>query len=219
MINRFSPKFLAVLLCLGILLPGGLHNTDYAFAADKKKGKKESEEESKPEENKSQASYRCEADVFYVWKRVPRPQMTTDSSGKQVAMESTLDESLLEPIDVFYSRPGATADSEAAAGQRLDTQLPAAQSQARTACERMHQSESRCVMSKLRLNGREYNLLDFRARQQFLDSVAEDCRRNVGVCLSTKVGKTRCEMQQTASAEQTAGDSEDDEKDSKKKKK
>ena len=212
--HSFSVTAFTSWLALGLVFT--LVIAPSASAEKKKKGKK-GEEEAAMEEQES-ANFRCEADVFYIWKRTPRMKTTTDKDGKVVLAEPPLDEKLLEPIEVFYSRPGETAESEAAAGQRLDAQLPEVQSQARAMCEKSHQSESRCVMARLRETSKDYRMLDFRARKQFLDTVAEDCRKNVGVCVSTKVGKTHCEKEEAGGK---AGDNAggEEEKDSKKKKK
>ncbi|MCB0345266.1 MAG: hypothetical protein KDD66_09105 [Bdellovibrionales bacterium] len=219
MFNRLSPgltRKLSSTVLIGLLV---LICADTTLAADKKKGKKDEAESAAMDEKKSTALYRCEADVFYVWKRTPRLKTKIDTMGKTVPDEPPLDAELLKPIEVFFSRPGETAESEAVAGHKLDAQLPQVLSEARALCERRHQSESRCVLARMKAVGKDYRMLDFQARKQFLDTVSEDCRLSVGVCMDAKVGKTECEAKAMNSAATPDGQAEETGKESKKKKK
>lgn len=203
-------RILCAIYCLSMLAG------EPAAAADKKK-KGEAAEAEAAREAPPKTTTRCEVDVFYTWKRVERQKTNGAEAGGREEKEP--DPALLEPVEVFYARPGQSGETQELAQEKLLAKLPELQSEARAVCERSHQSESLCIMGRLREATREYRLLDFQARKQFLDSVAEDCRRNVGICIGTRVGEPRCAVERAAGPAAAAeGKTEADSGEKKKKK-
>ena len=168
----------------------------FFFAAPADAEKKADKKEEKPAEGAATSEPTasgeivCEADIHFTWKRTP-PQLTKlNAQGKQMPAEP--DPAILEPIEEHFIRVGETGSTEEDTKNRVATQIPQAELQARRACEELHQEESSCIARKLRTNQSDLQILDYASRTALRKSIEKDCLTNKGICLSTKASPIVC---------------------------
>lgn len=145
--------------------------------------------------------FKCEADVSYSWKRVPKPR--NPQAGRQPAAESTPAESE-EPLEIFYNRASERAAAEKTAHDRLEARLPAEQARALADCRNEHENQGQCVADRIRRVDPTYKTADYLSRRAITDGIKEDCEISFGRCLSAKSGPIVCEEDRPPDVEPAA---------------
>ncbi len=141
--------------------------------------------------------HKCEADIFYSWKRLP-PKQAAAQPGQANAEQGAKGEppgeaAPEEPIEIFVARVSERGAAEKSARDRLEKRLPAEQGKAMAACAAEHENQGQCIADRVRRVESIYKSADYLSRRVINDGIKEDCANTFGRCLSTKSGQISCE--------------------------
>ena len=138
--------------------------------------------------------FRCEADIFYIWKRVPKtpaPLTEREPGGRPAA--PAVEPPPEEPIEVFFNRIGERGAAEKSAHERLERRLAAALGEAMSQCRAEHENRGKCIADGVRRAEDTYQNADYIARKAITQGIKDDCETSAGRCLSTKNGPITCD--------------------------
>ena len=128
--------------------------------------------------------YVCEAEIYYIWKPAPPPPKPGVPDTEPPA-ENTKD---------FFAMAGDQGLVEEEVKNRLNTKIPQMQQQAMSQCVELHQDQTACISSKMKIGFAQISRLDFAARRAMADAISNDCERQLGRCLSTAVSEPKCHL-------------------------
>jgi hypothetical protein len=153
--------------------------------------------------------FKCSAQVSYKWvKDAP----VRGGTPPAVAPTPT------EPSTVHFASVERSGADEAAAKALLDVELTRQKVRASEACRREHEAYGECVARKFSAHKGTTEALSFSARKEFEKAMVEECKGQVGSCVSVSSSDPACKEVVVAAAADAAP-AEGEKKDDKKKKK
>lgn len=157
----------------------------------------------------AEGEFKCSAQVSYKWVK-DAPQKT----GTPPAAPPTPG----EPSTVHFASVERSGADEAAAKVALDIELTRQKVRASEACRREHEGYGECVARKFGAHKGTIESLSFSARKEFEKALLEECKGQVGSCVTVTSTDPACKEVVLAPAADAAP-AEGDKKDDKKKKK
>jgi hypothetical protein len=138
--------------------------------------------------------FRCAADIYYSWKRLPPEQPPQRPTARSIPVPTLpIDEEYIKPAEVFFEKISQDDLSEEAAKKSLEAAKPGAITRAMNGCRAQHGEQARCVAEAMQSAEAEYKHFDFATRSAYLEGVKKDCERNTGICIGTRAGEAVCE--------------------------
>jgi hypothetical protein len=155
--------------------------SSHAMAADSK--------DAAPAAAEVSYGYRCEADLFYTWRRTPQKKVTQGLPGQKQPDGADSPE---EPIEQFFDRVSERGAAEKPVRDQIQQRIASEKGRALAACRSDHENQGDCVAERIRRVEPTYRNADYLSRKAITDGIKSDCENGFGRCVSARAGDIVC---------------------------